>query len=165
MDNNAYLLRCTNTGDQLLIDAANEPQTLLGLLGGEPLGTIVTTHQHGDHTAALEEVASQTKAETVAHLEDAPALPVAPSLLVGHGDDVYFGKLGPRAQAAMALPTKVCFWRLFRSSPLRGPRRRTLCSRAIMASGAAMCARFSPRTPIRRPYNHVHNLSEGAARP
>ncbi|HET7015878.1 MAG TPA: MBL fold metallo-hydrolase [Streptosporangiaceae bacterium] len=91
MNNNAYLLRCTNTGDQLLIDAANEPQTLLGLLGGQPLATIVTTHQHGDHTAALEEVASQTGAETVAHVEDAPALPVAPSELVSHGDTIDVG--------------------------------------------------------------------------
>ena len=27
MDNNAYLLRCRATGDQLLIDAANEAPT------------------------------------------------------------------------------------------------------------------------------------------
>src|SRR5262249_56134833 len=33
MDNNAYLLRCTSTGDLLLIDAANEPETLLKLIG------------------------------------------------------------------------------------------------------------------------------------
>ena len=31
MDNNAYLLRCRATGEQLLIDAAAEPETLLGL--------------------------------------------------------------------------------------------------------------------------------------
>jgi glyoxylase-like metal-dependent hydrolase (beta-lactamase superfamily II) len=91
MNNNAYLLRCTSTGDQLLIDAANEPETLLGLLDGQPLGTIVTTHQHGDHTAALAEVASATGAETVAHTEDAPALPVAPSELVIHGDTIDVG--------------------------------------------------------------------------
>ena len=34
MNNNAYLLRCTSTGELLLIDAANEAGTLLGLLGG-----------------------------------------------------------------------------------------------------------------------------------
>ncbi len=91
MDNNAYLLRCTNTGELLLIDAANEPDTLLGLLGGQPLATIVTTHRHGDHTAALEALAKATGAETAAHLEDAPALPLAPSLLLSHGDTVDVG--------------------------------------------------------------------------
>ena len=91
MDNNAYLLRCTSTGDLLLIDAANEPETLLGLLAGEPLATIVTTHRHGDHTAALEAVASATGADTVAHVADAPALPLAPSLLVSHGDTIEVG--------------------------------------------------------------------------
>ena len=33
MDNNAYLLRCRATGEQLLIDAANEPARLLELIG------------------------------------------------------------------------------------------------------------------------------------
>ncbi len=91
MDNNAYLLRCTATGELLLIDAANEPQTLLNLLAGQPLATIVTTHRHWDHWQALEAVAKATGAETVAHVEDAPGLPVAPSILVSHGDTVSVG--------------------------------------------------------------------------
>src|SRR5215472_4293447 len=91
MDNNAYLLRCTSTGEMLLIDAANEPQTLLNLLGGEPLATIATTHRHPDHWQALEAVAKATGADTVAHVEDAPGLPVAPALLVSHGDTISVG--------------------------------------------------------------------------
>jgi glyoxylase-like metal-dependent hydrolase (beta-lactamase superfamily II) len=91
MDNNAYLLRCTSTSDLLLIDAANEPETLIGLLGGEPLATIVTTHRHGDHTAALEAVTRETGADTVAHVADAPALPIAPTMLVSHGDTISVG--------------------------------------------------------------------------
>ena len=38
MNNNAYLLRCTSTGELLLIDAANEPETLLGLIGDTAAG-------------------------------------------------------------------------------------------------------------------------------
>src|SRR5215469_10255551 len=91
MDNNAYLLRCTNTDERLLVDAANEPDTLLGLLKGQPLATIVTTHRHGDHVAALEAVAKATGAETVAHVEDAPALPLAPTMLVSHLDTIEVG--------------------------------------------------------------------------
>jgi glyoxylase-like metal-dependent hydrolase (beta-lactamase superfamily II) len=91
MNNNAYLLRCTGTGELALIDAANEPETLMNLLGGQPLATIVTTHRHGDHWAALESVAKSTGADTVAHVEDAPALPIAPTLLVSHHDKIKVG--------------------------------------------------------------------------
>jgi len=92
MDNNAYLLRCTSTGELLLIDAANEPETLLSLIGGTPLATIVTTHRHGDHWQALKAVAKATAAQTVAHVEDAPALPLAPSMLVSHRDKIRVGE-------------------------------------------------------------------------
>ncbi len=36
MDNNAYLLRSRAGGEQVLIDAANDAETLLGLLEGLP---------------------------------------------------------------------------------------------------------------------------------
>ncbi len=92
MDNNAYLLRCARTGELLLIDAADEPGTLLGLPGGAPLATIVTTHRHSDHWQALEAVARATGAATVAHADDAPGLPLAPTRLVRHGDAVTVGE-------------------------------------------------------------------------
>ena len=76
MNNNAYLLRCTSTGELLLIDAANEAATLLGLLGGAVPERIVTTHRHQDHWVALGEVQQATGAPTVAHHDDAPAIGV-----------------------------------------------------------------------------------------
>jgi glyoxylase-like metal-dependent hydrolase (beta-lactamase superfamily II) len=91
MNNNAYLLRCTNSGELLLIDAANEAGTLLALLGGAPLATIVTTHRHGDHWAALSEVQQATSAATIAHPDDAGAIPVPASRLVRHGDRIAVG--------------------------------------------------------------------------
>lgn len=95
-DNNAYLLRCTVTGSQLLIDAAAEADRLLALLGDGSAGeldTIVTTHQHGDHWQALEQVAKVTGAQTIAHPLDAPALPVTPSRTVEHGDTIAVGEI------------------------------------------------------------------------
>ena len=56
MSNNCYLLRCVSTGDQVLIDAAAEPATLLPLIGDAGLTTVVTTHQHWDHHRALADV-------------------------------------------------------------------------------------------------------------
>jgi len=91
MDNNAYLLRDTDTGELALIDAANDYDTLLALLGGQPLATIITTHQHWDHWVALEELQRATGAATVAHPEDAEPLPVPVTHLVRHGDTVPVG--------------------------------------------------------------------------
>lgn len=90
MDNNTYLLRCRNTGAQLLIDAANDAQTILGLLGG-PLERIVTTHQHYDHWQALGEVKGKTGARTTAHPLDAEGIPVTTDDLVGDGDSITVG--------------------------------------------------------------------------
>lgn len=91
-DNNCYLLRCTVTGDQLLIDAANDADRLLELIGPNGLSTVVTTHQHWDHVQALEAVTRATGAEGVAHPDDAPALPVRPARLVRDGDEISVGQ-------------------------------------------------------------------------
>lgn len=91
MDNNAYLLRCTATGELALIDAANDAPTLLALLGGQPLATIITTHQHWDHWVALEEVQRATRARTIAHPEDSEPLPVPVTTQVHHGDEISVG--------------------------------------------------------------------------
>ena len=95
MSNNCYLLRCRDTGAQLLIDAAAEPQTLLPLGGGAGLGAVVTTHQHWDHHRALADVVAATGAEVVVGAPDAAAVteqtgvPVTRS--VAQGDIVAFG--------------------------------------------------------------------------
>ena len=91
MDNNAYLLRCRRTGQQLLVDAANDADRLLALLGDAGLATVVTTHQHWDHWEALPEVVEATGAESVAHAADAPALPVV-TRTVADGDRIRVGE-------------------------------------------------------------------------
>ncbi len=91
MDNNAYLLRCTETGELALIDAANDARTLLDLIDDNPLSAIITTHQHWDHHAALREVQHATGAATIAHPDDAPGLPIPVTRPVRHGDTVTVG--------------------------------------------------------------------------
>ncbi|MGI5272212.1 MBL fold metallo-hydrolase [Nonomuraea sp. CA-218870] len=92
-DNNAYLLRCRATGEGLLIDAAAEPDRLLALMAEAPVSTVVTTHQHGDHWQALEQVTKVTGAQVVAHPLDAPALPVPVDRTVEHGDRIPVGEV------------------------------------------------------------------------
>jgi glyoxylase-like metal-dependent hydrolase (beta-lactamase superfamily II) len=90
MDNNAYLLRCRRTGEQLLVDAANDADRLLALVGDTGLATVVTTHQHQDHWVALADVLEATGAASVAHAADAGALPTV-TRTVEDGETVRVG--------------------------------------------------------------------------
>lgn len=92
MDNNAYLLRCTATGEVLLIDAANEADRLLSLLGDDPLVRVTTTHRHHDHVQALPEVVRATNAPVAAHPADADEIPVDVAERVDDGDTVSVGQ-------------------------------------------------------------------------
>jgi glyoxylase-like metal-dependent hydrolase (beta-lactamase superfamily II) len=95
MSNNVYLLRCRATGDQVLIDAAAEPETLYPLIGDAGVTTVVTTHQHWDHHRALAAVVETTSAEVVAGAPDADAITeqtgVKVDRRVGDGDTVSVG--------------------------------------------------------------------------
>jgi glyoxylase-like metal-dependent hydrolase (beta-lactamase superfamily II) len=95
MHNNCYLLTCRTTGEQLLIDAADDAPRLLELIReGAPDGrltTVVTTHQHWDHHRALPQVVEATGARTVAGEEDADHLPVPVDVRLRHADFVTVG--------------------------------------------------------------------------
>jgi glyoxylase-like metal-dependent hydrolase (beta-lactamase superfamily II) len=95
MDNNAYLVSCSQTGETLLIDAANDPEILLELIDrfAPKLSLIVTSHQHFDHWQALEKVAKATGVPTAAHQLDAEPLPVKPDRILANGDTVKIGEL------------------------------------------------------------------------
>ncbi|WP_406392015.1 MBL fold metallo-hydrolase [Streptomyces sp. NBC_00882] len=93
MDNNAYLLRCRVTDEQLLIDAANDAHTLLGMIGDDGIASVVTTHQHGDHWQALAAVVAATRARTYAGRDDAEGIPVPTDVLVDDGDVIRVGRV------------------------------------------------------------------------
>ncbi|WP_280195985.1 MBL fold metallo-hydrolase [Nocardia farcinica] len=96
MDNNVYLVQCAATGAAVLIDAANEADRILELVEQEMPGKvrlIVTTHQHPDHWAALQQVAAALDVPTAAHALDAEPLPVKPYRLLDDGETVEIGEL------------------------------------------------------------------------
>lgn len=96
MANNCYLLRCRETGEQLLIDAADSPEVLLDLIGPDGLTTVVTTHQHWDHHRALAPVVEATGAEVLAGAPDAAAITEQTGVKVDrtleHGDRITVGR-------------------------------------------------------------------------
>jgi glyoxylase-like metal-dependent hydrolase (beta-lactamase superfamily II) len=93
IDNNAYLLRCRATGEQLLIDAAAEPETLLKLAGDAGLASIVTTHRHWDHWIALAEVTTATGARTYAGRDDVEGIDARIDVPVDDGDTIRVGEV------------------------------------------------------------------------
>jgi glyoxylase-like metal-dependent hydrolase (beta-lactamase superfamily II) len=97
MDNNAYLLRCRDTGEQVLIDAAAEPRALLDLIGSDGIEAVITTHRHADHWQALGEVVAATGATTIAGRYDAEGIPVMTDVLLDDGDEIAFGSVTLRA--------------------------------------------------------------------
>jgi glyoxylase-like metal-dependent hydrolase (beta-lactamase superfamily II) len=93
MANNAYVLRCRATDEQLLVDAANEAATLLEVIGGDGLASVVTTHRHPDHWQALREVVDATGARTYAGRDDTEGIPVRTDVPLADGDTVRVGRV------------------------------------------------------------------------
>ncbi|MHA6763419.1 MBL fold metallo-hydrolase [Streptacidiphilus sp. PAMC 29251] len=91
-NNNAYLLRCRATDQQLLIDAAADAPALLETVGSS-LDTVVTTHRHQDHWQALADVVAATGARTASGRLDAEGIDVASDLLLDDGDTLRVGEV------------------------------------------------------------------------
>ena len=53
MDNNVHVVRCRQTGDAVLIDAANEHDRLLDLCRSLNVRSVIETHGHWDHIQAV----------------------------------------------------------------------------------------------------------------
>jgi glyoxylase-like metal-dependent hydrolase (beta-lactamase superfamily II) len=56
IDNNVFVLRCKQTGQSVLIDAANEHEKLLDLCRSLDVRRVLETHGHWDHIGAVTEV-------------------------------------------------------------------------------------------------------------
>jgi glyoxylase-like metal-dependent hydrolase (beta-lactamase superfamily II) len=95
LSNNVYLLRCTASGEGLLIDAADEAPRIREMVtfDGPPISAILTTHRHPDHWQALATIADEAGAAIYAGDADADALPVAVDERLQHSDTITVGDL------------------------------------------------------------------------
>ena len=73
MDNNVFVARCRDTGEALLVDAANEAEKVLDLCRELGVTKVVETHTHWDHIQAVPQVREAGYPVGVT-AEDAPEL-------------------------------------------------------------------------------------------
>ena len=115
VDNNVYVLRCTETGEAVLLDAANEHDRLLDLCRTLGVGSVLETHGHWDHIQAVPELRDAGYQVHVT-AEDAEMLPSYDQLL---DDDavVQVGRLRLRTiHTPGHTPGSMCF--LVEGSPV-----------------------------------------------
>ncbi|HEV7722710.1 MAG TPA: MBL fold metallo-hydrolase [Iamia sp.] len=108
MDNNVYVVRCTETGDAVLLDAANEHERLLELCQALGVRRVLETHGHWDHIQAVP--ALRDAGYDVAVTEaDAAMLPSYDSTITDE-DVIEVGRLRLHArQTPGHTPGSVCF--------------------------------------------------------
>jgi glyoxylase-like metal-dependent hydrolase (beta-lactamase superfamily II) len=73
-DNNVFVVRCRESGEALLIDAANEHEQLLELCQRLGVRKVVETHGHWDHIQAVPQL-RDAGYEVAVRAEDAAMLP------------------------------------------------------------------------------------------
>lgn len=108
IDNNVFVIRCSDTGDSLLIDAANEQNKLIDISRELNVKTIVETHGHWDHIGAVDQLRLQGYSVGVTE-GDAKMLPNY-DYLIEDGQIIGIGKLRFRAiKTPGHTPGSVCF--------------------------------------------------------
>lgn len=85
VDNNVFVLRCTDTGDAVLLDAANEHEKLLELCRRLGVRRVLETHGHWDHVQAVPQL-RDAGYDVAVTAEDSAMLPSYDSVL--EDDDV-----------------------------------------------------------------------------
>ncbi len=108
LDNNVFVVRCAQTGESVLIDAANEHELLLKMCRELDVRRVLETHGHFDHIGAVSELRDAGYSVGVA-AADAHMLPSYDDLLVD--DDVLdVGRLRLRTLLTPGhTPGSICF--------------------------------------------------------
>ncbi len=114
-DNNVFVVRCRQTGDALLVDAANEHEQLLELCRNLGVRKVIETHGHWDHIQAVPQL-RDAGYEVAVRAEDAAMLP-SYDLLLEDDDLLEVGRLRLRTVHTPGhTPGSMCF--LIEGSPV-----------------------------------------------
>ncbi len=91
MDNNVYIIRCSDSDESIVVDAANDVERILEAVDGRKVRYILQTHGHGDHVQALVALKAATGASVGVHPSDADMLPLRPDFFLAEGDRLHCG--------------------------------------------------------------------------
>ena len=109
MDNNVYVLRCRQTGEAVLIDAANEHDKLLELCRRLGVTKVIETHGHWDHIQAVPQVRDAGYEVGVTEA-DASMLP-SYDFVLEDDDVIHVGRLQLQTVATPGhTPGSMCFY-------------------------------------------------------
>lgn len=108
LDNNVFSIRCRQTGEALLVDAANEHERLLDLCRATGVRRVVETHGHWDHIQAVTQI-RDAGYEVAVTAADSHLLP-SYDLVLEDDDMIEVGKLRVRTIATPGhTPGSMCF--------------------------------------------------------
>ncbi len=108
VDNNVFVIRCRQTGEAALVDAANEHEQLLDLCRRLDVRTVLETHGHWDHIQAVPQLRDAGYSVHVT-AEDAEMLPGYDELLE-HDEVLTVGRLRLRTiKTPGHTPGSICF--------------------------------------------------------
>lgn len=99
MENNVYLLGCTNTNKAVIVDAADEADRILDEVGDYDVEALLTTHGHMDHLQAVDRVSDKLGIPFLLNpadiflLADAGIEKTAPDGLIEDGQEIEVGDL------------------------------------------------------------------------
>lgn len=92
-DNNVFIIRCKQTGEAVLIDAANEHERLLELASSLGVRRVLETHGHFDHIQAIPAMREAGYEVAVTEL-DAPMLgDLGYDVFLDHDEVIEVGRL------------------------------------------------------------------------
>ncbi len=108
LDNNVFVVACRQTGESLLVDAANEHEQLLGLCRELGVRQVVETHGHWDHIQAVPQL-RDAGYEVAVTAADASML-ASYDLLLGDDEVLEVGRLRLRTILTPGhTPGSICF--------------------------------------------------------
>jgi len=90
---NAYIVVCQKTGESLVVDAPGEAGEISGGLKGTKPRYLLLTHDHFDHTGALDILRDQLQFPLATHLKNTFKLKTPPEILIEDGRHLSLGEL------------------------------------------------------------------------
>ena len=91
-ETNCYVVVRHETGESILIDFPDEPDTIISMLHDTSPLCMILTHNHMDHTGALPDIKSRLDIPLIAHAADTPLPGVEPDIIVSQDDIFRYGK-------------------------------------------------------------------------